>query len=98
MRTHLLRHRALRAERPVRAQHGQLAHRQHRRPYRRRTGKTWSQQAELTAANGAGGDRFGGAVAISGKTALVGPREKDASTGAAYVFVRSGGPGHSSRR
>ena len=34
--------------------------------------RTWSQQAKLTAADGAAGDFFGYSVAISGDTALVG--------------------------
>jgi hypothetical protein len=55
-----------------------------------RSGTVWSQQAELTAADGASGDSFGTSVAISGTTAMVGAPNKDSSTGAAYVFVRSG--------
>jgi hypothetical protein len=43
----------------------------------------------LTAANGARADRFGSSVAIYGSTVVVGaPYRK--STGAAYVFARSG--------
>ena len=55
-----------------------------------RAGKAWSQQAELTAANGASGDEFGYSVAISGSTAVVGALGTSSATGAAYVFVRSG--------
>ena len=55
-----------------------------------RSGTVWSQQAELTAADGASGDSFGTSVAISGTTAMVGAPNKDSSTGAAYVFARSG--------
>jgi len=58
-----------------------------------RSGSTWSQQAKLTAADGAANDRFGGSVALSGETALVGAEyHAVASTtpGSAYVFVRSG--------
>ena len=53
------------------------------------TVSTLSQQQKLTAADGVAGDFFGGAVAISGDTAIV-----DASpAGAVYVFVRAnGGP------
>ena len=56
-----------------------------------RSGTSWSQQAELTASDGAPGDQFS-AVALSGdgSTALVGAPFKNSSTGAAYVFVRSG--------
>jgi hypothetical protein len=50
----------------------------------------WSQQAKLTASDGAAGDNFGTSVAISGSTAVVGASGKSSSTGAAYVFVRSG--------
>lgn len=59
-----------------------------------RSGTTWSQQAELSASDGAAGDRFGYAVALSGDTALVGAYTADASraagAGVAYDFVRSG--------
>ncbi len=48
----------------------------------------WSQQAKLVANDGAQGDWFGVAVGLSGNTALVGAYQK--SSGAAYVFVRSG--------
>jgi hypothetical protein len=44
------------------------------------------QQAQLTAGDGAAGDMFGSAVAISGNTAIVGSAVRDV----AYVFVRSG--------
>ena len=37
-----------------------------------RTGTIWTQQAKLTAADGAAGDRFGASVAASGDTVLVG--------------------------
>ena len=59
-----------------------------------RSGSTWSQQAQLTAADGAVNDRFGGSVAISGETVVVGaPSDRiitDYGRGSAYVFVRSG--------
>ena len=58
-----------------------------------RSGATWRQQARLTATDSAAEDQFGGAVAISGDTAVIGaPRDDDASTGSgsAYVFQRSG--------
>jgi hypothetical protein len=53
------------------------------------TPATWSQQAKLTASDAAPGDIFGISVAISGSIAVVGTYGK-ASTGAVYVFVRSG--------
>jgi len=53
------------------------------------------QQAQLTGADGAAGDRFGWRVAISGDSALVGVPGADVGgnldQGSAYVFVRSGG-------
>jgi hypothetical protein len=59
------------------------------------SGGTWSQQAELTASDGAAHDFFGGSVAVSGGTAVVGARGRtvgsNVSQGAAYVFVQSGG-------
>jgi hypothetical protein len=58
-----------------------------------RTGSGWSQQAKLTAEDGAAGDEFGGSVALSGGMALIGARRDDDNgdgSGAAYVFTRSG--------
>ena len=55
-----------------------------------RSGGAWSQQAELTAADGSAGDVFGSGVAISGSTAVVGASGKNTDAGAAYAFVRSG--------
>ncbi|MDP9341437.1 MAG: FG-GAP repeat protein [Actinomycetota bacterium] len=51
----------------------------------------WSQQAELTASDAASNDRFGGSVAVSGSTAVIGAPFKNSQTGAAYVFVESAG-------
>ncbi|MBL8840280.1 MAG: FG-GAP repeat protein [Planctomycetes bacterium] len=70
-----------------------------------RSGTSWSQQAYLKASNTNGDDYFGVAVAVSGDTVVVGATGEDsnavgvngnqndnsmASSGAAYVFVRSG--------
>lgn len=70
-----------------------------------RNGATWAQQAYLKASNTETGDLFGGSVAISGDTIVVGARSEDSDTdvvngsqsdnnasgaGAAYVFTRSG--------
>jgi hypothetical protein len=59
-----------------------------------RSGTAWSQQAKLTAADGAASDRFGNSVALAGDTALVGAYQDDtaggADAGSAYVFVRNG--------
>ncbi|MCH7582772.1 MAG: FG-GAP repeat protein, partial [Acidobacteria bacterium] len=52
-----------------------------------------TQQAKLTAADGAAFDLFGFSVAISGDTALVGAHFDDDAgpdSGSAYVFTRSG--------
>jgi hypothetical protein len=54
----------------------------------------WSEQARLTVADVASGDRFGTSVALSGDTALVGSPFRSTSgglaAGEAYVFVRDG--------
>ncbi len=59
-----------------------------------RSGTTWTQQQELTASDGAAGEHFGTAVALSGDTALVSASNAlvngHARQGAAYVFVRNG--------
>jgi hypothetical protein len=58
-------------------------------------GGTWSQQAELTASDGASSDNFGYSVAVSGNTIVVGAPSKivngNDAQGAVYVFVESGG-------
>jgi len=71
-----------------------------------RSGGVWSQQAYLKASNTEAVDQFGGSVAISGDTVVVGARNEDSNStgvngnqgsnsapesGACYVFVRSGG-------
>jgi len=58
-----------------------------------RSGTTWSQQQKLTASAPAAGDHFGGSVSVSNDTALVsaiGDDDFGQSSGAAYIFVRSG--------
>ena len=55
-----------------------------------RSGSTWSQQAKLTASDGAADDEFGTSVALDGNTALVGAYADEDYQGSAYVFVRSG--------
>ncbi len=62
-----------------------------------RSGTTWTQQAQLTATDGAASDRFGVSVALGGgvgDTALIGANRDDvganADQGSAYVFSRSG--------
>ena len=56
-----------------------------------RSGGVWSQQQELTASDGLALDWFGYSVSASGDTAVIGASRKNNETGAAYVFVRSGG-------
>ena len=64
-----------------------------------RNGTTWTEQRKLVASDGAAGDFFGIAVAISGETIVVGAYLHDVSLsnnslsnnqGSAYVYVRSG--------
>jgi FG-GAP repeat len=55
-----------------------------------RANGVWSQQAELTASDGAVSDFFGVSVDLAGPMAVVGALGHD-STGAAYVFERSNG-------
>jgi hypothetical protein len=52
-----------------------------------RSGTNWTQQQELTAADGAFGDFFGCSVAISGETIVVGAYGDDTDQGSAYIFV-----------
>ena len=57
----------------------------------RGAGGTWSQQARLSALDGADADRFGGSVSLSGDTAVIGAAQDDdagSESGSAYVFVR----------
>lgn len=55
---------------------------------------TWSQQAELTASDGALGDQFGASVGLSGSTAVVGAPQHTVGSnvhqGTGYVFVQNG--------
>ncbi len=57
-----------------------------------RSGSTWVQQAKLTASDGAAADYFGDCVSVSGDTAIIGAAGESwgTSSGAAYVFTRSG--------
>ncbi|MBI1761102.1 MAG: FG-GAP repeat protein [Acidobacteria bacterium] len=59
-----------------------------------RSGTSWSQQQKLTASDGATGDHFGVAVALSGNTFVAGASDDNISAnadqGSAYVFTRSG--------
>ncbi len=53
-------------------------------------GGTWTQDAELTAADGLSGDQFGQALALSGTALVIGAPGRNTRTGAAYVFTGSG--------
>src|SRR5262249_33092489 len=59
-----------------------------------RNGTAWTEQQRLTPSDGAGEDRFGDAVVISGDTVIVGAPYADiggnVNQGAAYAFVRNG--------
>ena len=48
----------------------------------------WSQQAKLTASDGADGDEFGISVAVDGDNVVVGARGDDLDKGAIYVFSK----------
>jgi hypothetical protein len=53
-------------------------------------GGAWHEQAKLTASDAGSGDWFGGSVAVSGQTALIGASLDDDGRGAAYAFTRDG--------
>ncbi|MEM9836828.1 MAG: FG-GAP repeat protein [Bacteroidota bacterium] len=55
-----------------------------------RSGNVWTQQAKLTASDGAALDQFGASVAVSNDYAIVGAPVDDTSQGAVYVFQRTG--------
>ncbi len=58
-----------------------------------RSGRTWTQQAKLTASDAADVDQFGNSVALIGNTALIGAWNNDdggSNSGSAYIFTRSG--------
>jgi sugar lactone lactonase YvrE len=59
-----------------------------------RAGSTWTQQAQLTASDGAAGDQFGIYVALAGSTAIIAAPQDDQpganNAGSTYVFMRKG--------
>ncbi len=59
-----------------------------------RSGANWTQQAKITASDGASEDLFGRSVSISGDYAIVGADYDDVGSnsnqGSAYIFHRSG--------
>jgi hypothetical protein len=57
----------------------------------KRDGTSWSQQAKMTASDGAADDYFGYSVSISGDLAIIGATQYFTSgTGKAYIFKRDG--------
>ncbi|MBK9259788.1 MAG: hypothetical protein IPM54_08105 [Polyangiaceae bacterium] len=59
-----------------------------------RNAGVWTQQAKLSASDGAADDRFGTSVSVAGDTALLGAYlddDKGSESGSAYVFVRNAG-------
>ena len=56
-----------------------------------RSAGLWTEQAKLTASDGAAQDTFGYSLALDGDTALIGAWGDDQYGGSAYVFVRSAG-------
>jgi uncharacterized repeat protein (TIGR01451 family) len=60
-----------------------------------RSSGSWSQQARLTASDGAADDEYGSAVSVSGQALVVGARAGDVNgmrdAGSAYVYEKSGG-------
>lgn len=56
-----------------------------------RTGTTWTAVQTLSATGGSNFDQFGWSLDVDGDTLVVGAPNPNGTTGAAYVFVRSGG-------
>ena len=59
-----------------------------------RNAGVWTEQAKLSAIDGAASDGFGGSVALEGDTVVIGAIFHDdngSNSGAAYVFTRSAG-------
>ncbi len=56
--------------------------------YTKDSNGAWSQQAKLTASDGADGDEFGISVAVDGDIVVVGARGNVSKTGAIYVFTK----------
>jgi hypothetical protein len=58
-----------------------------------RSGTVWTEEAKLTASDGAGNDEFGDSVCVLGDTLMIGsPGDDDggAESGSVYPFTRSG--------
>ncbi|TDJ56633.1 MAG: choice-of-anchor B family protein [Gemmatimonadetes bacterium] len=50
---------------------------------------TWTEAAAISASDGEAGDRFGGAIAVSGGLMIVGSIRPDSGRGAAFIFQKS---------
>ena len=55
-----------------------------------RIGTTWTQEATLTAPEGAPNDAFGWRISIDKSSIIIGAYGENSNRGAAYVFTRSG--------
>ena len=65
----------------------------------KRNGTTWSQQAKITASDGAADDNFGSSVSISGDHAIVGALwDDDNGDGSGCLHLRHPDPGTSDNR
>jgi hypothetical protein len=56
----------------------------------KRSGTSWTQEAKVTASDGAAGDLFGFSVSIDGEYAVIGAYAANSGQGSAYIFKRSG--------
>ena len=59
----------------------------------KRSGTSWTQQAKLTASDGATNDQFGAALTLVGDYALIGAHQNTndgVNSGAVYIFKRNG--------
>ncbi|MFQ5641834.1 MAG: hypothetical protein ACE5IR_27985, partial [bacterium] len=58
--------------------------------FKRQSDGSWNERQKLLASDGADGDRFGGALSMSGKFMIAGA-QNHAGSGSAYIFERTGG-------
>jgi alpha-tubulin suppressor-like RCC1 family protein len=57
----------------------------------KRSGTSWTEQDKIQASDGATGDRFGKAVALSGDYAVIGAYNDTSGAGSAYIFKKDTG-------
>ena len=57
--------------------------------YEKNSSGAWTRAGVLTASDEAEGDYFGGSIAISGNTAVIGAHKDDGERGSAYVFEKN---------